>query len=382
MSLQKKRFRWDYWASPCRWKNYMKALRLRAKTYRSSNHGRLTYLLFLILILGIFSPLKSQTNYQWLIEKGKYVGIFLNTLPSDSLQIFTLRSPQPIWYDYISSPEHLPYQVTLLPALGFQAGQSYTFLVGTDTLLQVTPPDSASPPPSVQHIYPDAKRVPANLLKLYIHFEVPMADTDPYPFIYFIHEQDTLSKIILKQLPALWNATMDQLTLWIDPGRIKRELGPQAKLGTPFEVGESYTLVVQKGFKSAYGLPLDQDFHQTYIITPADRQSPTPSLIPPTLHSLDPLTIDFHELMDEGTVEDRVKILFEGKSVPIETGPSHLGTYTYIPLQPWQKGTYTVSIASIVEDLAGNNLNRLFDEDLTKGSKAPTDFWFVLKFTL
>ncbi|MEL6732143.1 MAG: Ig-like domain-containing protein [Bacteroidota bacterium] len=355
---------------------------MKAKTYRSSYHGRLTYLLLLILSLSIFSPLKSQTNYQWLIEKGKYVGIFLNTPPSDSLQIFTLRSPQPIWYDYISSPEHLPYQVTLLPALGFRAGQSYTFLVGTDTLLQVTPPDAASTPPSVQHIYPDTKRVPANLLKLHIHFEASMADTDPYPFLYFIHGQDTLKDIILKQLPALWNVTMDQLTLWIDPGRIKRELGPQATLGIPFEVGKTYTLVVHKGFKSASGLPLDQDFHQTYIMIPADRQSPTPSLIPPKLHSLDPLKIDFHDQMDEAAMKNRVKILFEGKSVPVETGSSRSGTYTYIPLQPWKKGTYTVSIASIVEDLAGNNLNRLFDEDLTNAQKAPSDFWFILKFTL
>ena len=42
----------------------------------------------------------------------------------------------------------------------------------------------------------------------------------------------------------------------------------------------------------------------------------------------------------------------------------------FTPYQPWKSGTYTVSVASILEDLAGNNLNHLFDVDLTNVNDA------------
>jgi hypothetical protein len=40
----------------------------------------------------------------------------------------------------------------------------------------------------------------------------------------------------------------------------------------------------------------------------------------------------------------------------------------FIPSAAWSAGDYTLEIESRLEDLAGNNLNRLFDKDLTKKS--------------
>ena len=38
----------------------------------------------------------------------------------------------------------------------------------------------------------------------------------------------------------------------------------------------------------------------------------------------------------------------------------------FTPSATWSAGNYTLEIESRLEDLAGNNLNRLFDKDLTK----------------
>jgi len=37
----------------------------------------------------------------------------------------------------------------------------------------------------------------------------------------------------------------------------------------------------------------------------------------------------------------------------------------FTPALPWKSGHYSITVMSILEDLAGNNLNHLFDVDLT-----------------
>ena len=39
--------------------------------------------------------------------------------------------------------------------------------------------------------------------------------------------------------------------------------------------------------------------------------------------------------------------------------------YSFIPDEPWSKGTFIVQIEARLEDLAGNNLNRPFDRDMS-----------------
>ena len=44
-------------------------------------------------------------------------------------------------------------------------------------------------------------------------------------------------------------------------------------------------------------------------------------------------------------------------------------TWAFYPANEWLPATYTIEIESRLEDLAGNNLNRLFDNDLSKPQK-------------
>ena len=48
--------------------------------------------------------------------------------------------------------------------------------------------------------------------------------------------------IFLTLETELWNADHTELTLWLDPGRIKKDLIPNQKLGIPIKNGNSYEL--------------------------------------------------------------------------------------------------------------------------------------------
>ncbi|MGI9552880.1 MAG: Ig-like domain-containing protein, partial [Aurantibacter sp.] len=47
--------------------------------------------------------------------------------------------------------------------------------------------------------------------------------------------------------------------------------------------------------------------------------------------------------------------------------------WKFLPEKPWISGTYRVRIYSKLEDLAGNNLNRVFDRDLASEPMTPSE---------
>ena len=52
------------------------------------------------------------------------------------------------------------------------------------------------------------------------------------------------------------------------------------------------------------------------------------------------------------------------------------------PESPWAKGSYIIESEERLEDLAGNNLNRLFDRDITKETDHSTQKIFTRKFEI
>lgn len=45
---------------------------------------------------------------------------------------------------------------------------------------------------------------------------------------------------------------------------------------------------------------------------------------------------------------------------------AHESLFQFVPEVPWKKGEYVLLVNPVLEDLAGNNLDRLFDTDLSK----------------
>jgi hypothetical protein len=217
--------------------------------------------------------------------------------------------------------------------------------------------------------YPSTDTVPENLLKMHFLFSAPMGEQHSKRFITVANaDGDTLSQTFLPLRPELWNASHDQLTLWLDPGRIKRGLGPNLWLGQPLNRGQTYHLTVSAEWKDRQGRALDTDYRRTFTAGDADRQKPDPSewqLAIPGAGTKDPLHIRFNEVMDFSLATDCISVWQDQELVPgnIRLGKGEASAAFY-PVNDWTEGSFQISVETRLEDLAGNNLNRLFDENV------------------
>src|SRR5207247_6148629 len=104
-------------------------------------------------------------------------------------------------------------------------------------------PSRASIPTTVvTHVYPSADVLPENLLKFYVHFSAPMSRGHIYDYM---HLRDDAGKEV--EIPFL------EITLFIDPGRIKRGVQPLEEVGPALQEGRRYTLVIDQVWKDGAG---------------------------------------------------------------------------------------------------------------------------------
>jgi len=237
-------------------------------------------------------------------------------------------------------------------------------------------------------IYPSVDTVPANLLKVHLSFSGPMGEQYSTRFVTVtdIHG-DTMEKIFLPLRPELWNDAQDQLTLWLDPGRIKRGLGPNQELGQPLEKEQIYHVNISADWRDHHGKPLERTYQKTVFVSAADRDIPDLmawNVQSPESETMDPLNIDFKEPLDYSLVADCIFITRDEEPVAgnirLKQG-DRMAVFT--PDQNWQPGTYQIVVESRLEDLAGNNLNRRFDEDIGGNTRVVVnEEFYVLDFEI
>ncbi len=224
-------------------------------------------------------------------------------------------------------------------------------------------------------IFPTTDTWPANQLKIYLHFSAPMGLGNIYEHIKLLDENgEEVEKPFLEINPPLWDKTQQRLTLWFDPGRIKRHLLPNENMGPPLEENRNYTLVVSKKAKDAFGNNLSLDYKKRFVTTLNDRDKPDVldwEINFPTTENNDPMMVEFSAPMDRGTLESAIGIIDEnGKLI---NGHVEISDYEkrwlFIPKNNWQAGKYKLMFSEKIEDLAGNNLKRLFDQDISDGNK-------------
>jgi len=182
------------------------------------------------------------------------------------------------------------------------------------------------------------------------------------------------------------NATL--LTLWIEPGRQKRDLIPNKQLGPVFTNQESYSLVVSKKIKDQKGVSMQKDLIHSFQITDADRVKPT----------INTWKIDFIEVNSRSNLVIRCNESIDygsslGNIVVLDSNDNEvMGDWVLLdqetvlsfnPNQSWKKDTYQIYFDAGIEDLAGNNLDRLFDRQLdTSSSKEPPVKRHQLEFSV
>jgi hypothetical protein len=232
------------------------------------------------------------------------------------------------------------------------------------------PTRPVTPTTVVSHIYPSSDVLPENLLKFYVHFSAPMRGGHIYDHI---HLRNAAGKDV--ELPfleideELWDPTMTRLTLFIDPGRIKRGVEPLESIGPALEAGKSFTLVIGKEWKDSSGNPLKETFQKAFRVGPPDRDPPNPTrwrMQPPKADTREPLTIHFGKPMDSALARRMIRPQFvSGERVAGETTlVDQEREWRFTPRDPWPSGDVIVLVQTTIEDLAGNNIGKPFDVDV------------------
>lgn len=263
--------------------------------------------------------------------------------------------------------------VIFKPLIPFTPGKTYKVAVNGKLVKEIEiDTDIVVAVPRVEEVYPSRDTVPENLLKIYIEFSKPMKEGEALQHISLIkNNRDTLPDEFLDLQPELWNKDRTMLTLWFDPGRIKRDLQPNLKMGPPLTKGNKYTLLIKKDWQDQDGIELMDVFLKNFITTKRDSISPNVldwGITVPRAGTKQDIIIDFRQPMDYLVAKNAIHILdINKKEVP--------GTYaireretqlTFTPDSAWIKADYYLQVEARLEDLAGNNLDHLFDVDNTQ----------------
>jgi len=223
---------------------------------------------------------------------------------------------------------------------------------------------------TVSHVYPTTGVLPENLLKFYLHFSAPMSRGHIYDYI---HLRDETGKDV--ELPfleigeELWDPAMTRLTLFIDPGRIKRGVRPLEEVGPALEQGKRYTLVIDRAWQDGAGNPLKTGFVKSFRAAPPDRRPPDPAqwkIRAPKSGTRQPLTLIFAEPMDQALAKRVIHVTTEsGQRIQGQTAlHDEERQWAFVPEAPWPRGAHRLMVETTIEDLAGNNIGKPFEVDL------------------
>ncbi len=272
------------------------------------------------------------------------------------------------------------------PLIPLTPGLTYHILENNQLIGQVLVPFKKNEKaPELLAIYPLLDTLPENLLKFYVRFSKPMRSGESLQFIHLLGEKgDTLRDVFLNLQPELWDTAGTVLTLWLDPGRIKRGLTLNRALGNPLKMGKTYHLVVSSAWKDQRGLTLSQTYRKTFVAGKRDDLAPDVKrwqIQLPMAGTTALLQIKTQEPLDHYLLGESIGIVDQNNS-PVK-GEIRLSKkddqVVFFPAVPWKSQRYHLQVDARLEDLAGNNLNRVFDRDISK-SKSRNKSYYELEF--
>ena len=261
-------------------------------------------------------------------------------------------------------------RIVFRPIVSFTPGALYEVFYEEQIIARFEVPFSDAEAPSVLNIYPTTDTLPENTLKMYVSFTRPMREHVALNNITLLTEEgDTVADPFLDLKPELWNEAGDMLTLWFDPGRIKRDLIPNREMGAPLEKGNEYRMVISKGWKDKLGRQLQSSYEKVFVVVGRDSIMPDLkawSLQLPGLESSEPLIVRLDEPLDYQLLLSTITILDEGRNIiPCKFKVDHAEQQLRIEISSlWRAGKYFLVVENRLEDLAGNNLVRPFDRDM------------------
>ena len=226
-----------------------------------------------------------------------------------------------------------------------------------------------TPSTVVTHIYPSGDVVPANQLRMYLHFSAPMDWRSGYDYVKLLDERG--EEVVDAFLPLdadFWNDDRTRYTVFFDPGRVKRGILPNKQMGRALDAGKRYTLVVKREWRDGHGMPLKEEFRHQFRASESIER---------------PLTMSDwkSDAAAAGTRDPLADCLSRRRSItgccgersasPGAAPPSRVSVaieagetrWLFTPRDPWAAGDYDVVALAFLEDLAGNRIGRAFEVD-------------------
>ena len=308
-----------------------------------------------------------------------------NDSVSERLQVRLEKTAAPMLGHYSLEGDHVLFQ----PVVPLSRGLNYEIFFRDKLIGKINVPHAdAAKAPKLLAVYPSRDTVPENLLKFYFRFSAPMREGEALQHIVLLNEQnDTLPNVFLNLQQELWNKERTVLTIWLDPGRIKRDLIPNQEMGNPIQRGKRYTLAVSGKWKDVQGLALQKEHRQSFFVSARDDDSPELAswqLFLPNADTREALVINLAEPLDYFLLQETVSVRDEKNNtvkgtMSIQDDESSI---EFVPSHPWKAGRYKLMIASYLEDLAGNNLSRPFDRDVQQQAASKEKEFFEKEFTI
>jgi hypothetical protein len=224
----------------------------------------------------------------------------------------------------------------------------------------------------VTDIFPSCDLLPENLLRFYVRFsnsmqrgralkEISLLDSDGQPAVDALYRPPV----------ELWDRSMRHLTVLLDPGRLKRWVGPNVQLGPPLKMGRKYTLEIGAGINDVYGRPLRERFRKHFIVGDSIRKHILVKdwkILTPVAGSRGALVLRFTSPLDWALLLQTIRIesadgfVVEGRVVVGQ----HERRWSFTPTSPWTSGLYHIRVGSSLEDVCGNSVTGAFDRPLRK----------------
>jgi hypothetical protein len=235
----------------------------------------------------------------------------------------------------------------------------------------------AADPPRVTAVHPSGDSLPANALRLYVHFSRPMNAHGSHRHVRLLDEDGREIPLAFVEVAnGLWDPGQTRLTVLFHPGRVKRGVAPGEQLGPVLREGRRYRLVVDAAMADAAGTALATRYEHAFAVVAPDRAAPRASDV--RVHGPKapdgPLAVDLPEPLDHALlqrwiwVEDARGQRVEG----VPTVSEDATRWTFAPATPWSSQRYTLCLHPALEDRAGNRFDRLFDREAGQPARATT----------
>jgi hypothetical protein len=277
--------------------------------------------------------------------------------------------------DEIEFVPHFPFERDVKYLATFDSRLLDPFGTEESLTLEFTVPSvqKVSAPTEVSHILPSFDLLPENLLRFYVCFSNPMQRGRALEEIaLFDSEGKPVDDALYRAPVELWDRTMRRLTVLLDPGRLKRWVGPNVELGPPLKAGGRYTLEIGAGMTDAHGRVIGVPFRKHFTVGDAVREPislDSWKIEPPVSGTFEQLALIFPSPVDWALLFHAIKIqtadrqAVNGK-IAVDQSETR---WTFTPTSPWKAGPYSAHVESTLEDICGNSLIAAFDTPLRSG---------------